>query len=153
MQPHPIPQNVTTFQFHLVGDMTLKQFLYLAIGCAIAYFVFVFFSYSYPIIAWPIIVISALLGIAFAFLPIASRPLDYWLGAFLKAIYSPTKRVWKKNNKSFKEDALFNSRLVTYISSLHPQPQVVPAQSIPSQPAPFRQPNAQPTPAPIQPSK
>lgn len=121
MEPHPIPQNVTSFQFHLIGDMTLKQFVYLATGSTIAYVLFVFVSPVYPIISWPLIIISAGLGIAFAFLPINSRPLDYWLGAFLKAVYSPTKRVWKKNNKTFAQDPLFSSRFVTYISSLYPK--------------------------------
>ncbi len=121
MQPHPIPQNVTDFQFHLVGDMTLKQFGYLAIGCAIAYILFVFLSPFYPLIAWPLIVISASLGAAFAFLPIDSRPLDHWLKAFLNAIYSPTKRAWGKNGNTAKENPLFNSRLVMYLSSLQPQ--------------------------------
>lgn len=121
MEPHPIPQNVTSFQFHLIGDMTLKQFLYLAAGSIIAYVLFVFATSSYPVIAWPLILISAGLGVAFAFMPINSRPLDYWVGAFLKAVYSPTKRVWKKNNKTFTQDPLFASRFVTYISSLYPK--------------------------------
>lgn len=118
MQPHPIPQNVTNFQFRLIGDMTLKQFGYLAIGSVIAYLIFVFFSRDYPLVAWPTIVISASLGAAFAFLPVNSRPLDSWVGAFFKAIYSPTKRVWKKNNNTFKNEPLFNSRLITYSASL-----------------------------------
>lgn len=120
MEPHPIPQNVTYFQFKLVGDMTLKQFLYLAVGCGIAYVLFVFFTHDYPFLTWPLIVISAGLGTGFAFLPIASRPLDYWLAAFLKAVYSPTKRVWKKQGKTYKENPLFQSRLVMYLSGLQP---------------------------------
>lgn len=35
VQQHPIPQNVTSYQFRLVGDMTLKQFLQLAAGIVI----------------------------------------------------------------------------------------------------------------------
>lgn len=133
MEAHPIPQNVTSFQFHLVGDMTLKQFLYLASGSTIAYLIFLFGIPYYPLISWPLLITSALLGVAFAFLPIGSRPLDYWLKAFLKAVYSPTKRVWVKNKKSFKDDPLFSSRLVTYLSSIQPQqaavykPQITPA--------------------------
>lgn len=122
MELHPIPQNVTSFQFRLVGDMTLKQFGYLAAGSTIAYLLLVFLSPVYPAVAWPLTIISALLGAAFAFLPIGSRPLDYWLAAFLKAIYSPTKRGWRKNGKTFKEDPLFGSRLVMYLSGLQPQP-------------------------------
>ncbi|MDO8573187.1 MAG: PrgI family protein [Candidatus Daviesbacteria bacterium] len=121
MDAHPIPQNVTSFQFKLVGDMTLKQFLYLAIGVGFAYLLFVTVSSKYPLITWPIIIISTLLGVAFAFLPIGSRPLDYWLAAFLKAVYSPTKRVWKKNGKNYKEDPLFESRLVMYLAGQQTQ--------------------------------
>lgn len=123
MEPHPIPQNVTSFQFHLIGDMTLKQFAYLATGSTIAYLLFVFVSSDYPAVAWPLIIISSLLGVAFAFFPINSRPLDYWLAAFLKAIYSPTKRVWRKNGQTFKDNPLFNSRFVMYLSTLQPQQQ------------------------------
>lgn len=144
MGPHPIPQNVTSFQFHLVGDMTLRQFLYLAAGAVIAYILFVFLSPIYPLVAWPLIIISALMGAAFAFLPIGSRPLDYWLGAFLKAIYSPTKRVWKKNGQTYKDQSLFNSRLNLYLTSLQPTTQV-------KQPIirPFPQLAATPPPAPL----
>lgn len=115
---HPIPQNVTSFQFKLIGDMTLKQFAYLAAGSVVAYLLFVFLAHDYPVITWPLIVISVLLGAAFAFLPIESRPLDHWLKAFLKAVYSPTKRTWGKNNKTFKENSLFESRLVMYLSGV-----------------------------------
>lgn len=120
MDTHPIPQNVTSFQFKLVGDMTLKQFLYLAAGLGFAYSLFVTIAASYPFIAWPLIIISSLLGVAFAFLPIGSRPLDHWLVAYLRAVYSPTKRIWKKNKKTFKEDSLFSSRLVMYLSGQQP---------------------------------
>lgn len=120
MDAHPIPQNVTSFQFKLVGDMTLKQFLYLAVGVGFAYLLFVTAAASYPFTVWPLIVISALSGVAFAFMPIGSRPLDHWLVAYLRAIYSPTKRIWKKNNKTFKEDSLFSSRLVMYLSGQQP---------------------------------
>lgn len=123
MESHPIPQNVTSFQFKLVGDMTLKQFLYLAAGVGLAYVLFLSLSPYYPFVAWPLIVISALSGVAFAFLPIGSRPLDHWLAAFLKAVYSPTKRVWQKNGKIFSQESLFASRLFMYLSgSSSPQP-------------------------------
>lgn len=147
MEPHPIPQNVTTFQFHLVGDMTLKQFIYLAAGSGIAYILFVFFAHDYPAVSWPLIIISALSGVAFAFLPVNSRPLDSWVKAFLKAIYSPTKRVWKKNNKSYKEEPTFSSRFVAYLSGLQPTQQIQAPIIIP---API---SVQPSPQPIPPTE
>lgn len=120
MEAHPIPQNISSFQFRLVGDMTLKQFVYLAAGSSLAYFLFVFATPNYPLLAWPLIVISALLGTALAFLGIGSRPLDHWLKAYLKAVYSPTKSVWRKDGKTYHNEPLFKSRYVTYLSGLQP---------------------------------
>lgn len=115
-QAHPIPQNVTNFEFHLVGDMTLKQFAYLAAGVGFAFLIFTTLSTVQPIIAWPIIVISALLGVAFAFLPIQERPLDHWVVAFFKAIFKPTSLKFSSKiiNAS---DPLFNKRLNHYLKT------------------------------------
>lgn len=74
--------------------MTLKQFFQLAGGLLIA-----LIFYSTPIIGiikWPIVIISAILGVALAFLPLEERPLESWIFAFFKAIYSPTEFSWKK---------------------------------------------------------
>lgn len=146
MQPHPIPQNVTSFQFHLIGDMTLKQFLYLATGAGIAYFLFVFLAASYPIVAWPLIIISASAGIAFAFLPFGSRPLDYWFVSFIKAIYSPTERVWKKNGKTFEEDPSFGNRFMMYQKPVQPKPQPQEEKMLMTQPIPQTTPPLPPPP-------
>lgn len=120
MEPHAIPQNVTSFEFKLVGDMTLKQFGYLSAGAGIAYLTFVFIASPLPILAWPIIFFSSLSGIAFAFLPLGDRPLDHWVKAFIKAVYSPTKRVWKKNSQDYQKSSLFLRRLDIYLQSLNP---------------------------------
>jgi len=127
MEAHPIPQNVTSFQFKLVGDMTLKQFGYLAIGLSIAYVIFVAFGVNYPLFSWPLIILSSFLGFAFAFVPINSRPLDHWLKAFLKAVYSPTKRIWIKESKTFIQDPLFKSRMMVFLPSFTTQNQPAPA--------------------------
>lgn len=116
-EAHPIPQNVTSFQFKLVGDMTLKQFIYLASGAGLAYLTFVTWAVAIPFLAWPIIIISSLLGIAFAFLPLYDRPLDHWVKAFFRAVFSPTKRVWKKGTKTYKEDPTFFKRWSLYVAS------------------------------------
>lgn len=119
-QSHPVPQNVTNFEFHLVGDMTLKQFGYLAAGVGFAYLVFVLFAADSPFIAWPIIAISSLMGVAFAFLPIYERPLDHWVGAFFRAVSKPTKMNYKSQVLS-QEDPLFKKRLVVYLNSIQKQ--------------------------------
>ena len=38
---HAIPQNIMDVEFKLVGDLTLRQFIYVAAGLAIAYISFV----------------------------------------------------------------------------------------------------------------
>lgn len=131
-QAHPIPQNVTSFEFKLVGDMTLRQFLYLAAGAGVAYVTFLLFAASAPLLAWPIIVISAGLGVAFAFLPLQDRPLDHWLRAYFKAVYSPTKRVWKVNGQPFSSQPLFFQRLNLYVQrNFSQQPKQLVAINIP----------------------
>lgn len=94
MEQHPIPQNVSSYQFKLVGDMTLKQFFQLAGGFLVA---LIFYSTPLlPIIKWPFVIFSALLGAALAFLPLEERPLERWIFAFFKAIYAPTMYYWQK---------------------------------------------------------
>lgn len=94
MIEHPIPQNVTSYQFHLVGDMTLKQFLELAGGIVLAW---IFWSLGLPqLLRVPLAAFSALLGFGLAFLPVDDRPLDQWLFSFVKAIYGPTILFWKR---------------------------------------------------------
>jgi hypothetical protein len=93
-QEHPIPQQISAYQFKLVGDMTLKQFFQVAGGVLVALF---FYASTIPVfIKWPLIVISFLFGIALAFFPIEDRPLSTWIAAFIRSIYSPTIYVWKK---------------------------------------------------------
>ncbi len=117
-QAHPIPQNVTNFEFHLVGDMTIKQFGYLAVGLVIAFVTFIGLSGPFPFIAYPIMVISAATGAAFAFIPIQERPLDHWVAAFFKAIFQPTKLTYQSKILK-KEDPFFSKRLPLYIQNKH----------------------------------
>lgn len=95
-QQHPVPQDITGFQFKLVGDMTLKQFGELAFGAVTAYVIYA--SSWYPLFKWPLAFLVGFLGIALAFIPIEERPLDVWIVNFFRAIYRPTYYVWKKSS-------------------------------------------------------
>lgn len=107
MEQHPIPQNISSYQFRLVGDMTLKQFFQLAGGILVG---LIFYSSPLlPIIKWPFAIISVILGIGLAFLPFEERPLEKWIFAFFRAIYSPSLYYWKKTdvpNKFFQDEPL-----------------------------------------------
>lgn len=96
MEQHPVPQNVTTFQFRLIGDMTIKQFGYLAGGIILGY---VFYKLPLPFFfTWPLAIGSAVLGFGLAFVPVEERPMDIWIASFFKNVYSPTQYVWQKKS-------------------------------------------------------
>ncbi len=97
MKEHAIPQDITGYKFHIVGNMTLKQFAEIALG-----FVIAFFIYKTNLIApvkWTLAILSASFGAALAFLPIEERPLDHWFITFFTILYKPTKFYWKKHSK------------------------------------------------------
>lgn len=93
MDQHPVPRNITGFQFQLIGFMTLKQFSYLIVG-----FIFAFIFYKAPISIFsiPLAALSLFVGFAFAFLPIQERPLEVWVKNFIKSMYSPTQYFWQR---------------------------------------------------------
>ena len=72
----------------------MRQFFYLGVFGGGAYAVFSVLSGN--ILQWPISVTLALFAFALAFVPIEERGLDEWLINFIKAIYKPTQRIWKK---------------------------------------------------------
>jgi len=109
MEQHPIPQQISSYEFRLIGSMTLRQFFKLAGGAILA---FIFYSSHFPLlIKWPLVLGSAGFGIALAFVPVNERPLETYIITFFKAIFSPTIYLWQKQlarldllETSFKED-------------------------------------------------
>jgi hypothetical protein len=94
MENHPIPQDITGFQFKLIGDMTVRQFAYLAAGSIFGWIIF-----SLPVTAvvkLPIASLSILLGVSFAFFSIQGRPMDTMISNFIKALFSPTQYVYQR---------------------------------------------------------
>jgi len=98
MEQHPIPQQISSYQFKLVGDMTLAQFGKAAGGILLAVLVNTWKTSGIVslLIKYPLMAILGGGGLALAFVPFEDRPLETWLLAFLKSIYAPTIYVWKK---------------------------------------------------------
>lgn len=139
MENHPIPQDVTGFQFKLLGNMTIKQFAYLAVGI-----VFAWVLLQLPVnilIKFPFCAFSAAFGAGLAFLPVGGRPMDSMIGNYIKALIRPTQLIYEKtggqiyfpNNAAFpptKSVARYNNdlnplpkdKLKTYLESLSIQP-------------------------------
>lgn len=109
MENHPIPQDITGFQFKLIGDMTIKQFAYLASGSVLAW---IAFSLPAPfLIKLPFITIFLVFGISFAFFSIEGRPVDTMVVNFIKAAFSPTQYVYQKNSLNFSQNEMVNDAL------------------------------------------
>ncbi len=98
MQEHPVPQNITAYEFHLIGSMTIKQFLILLAGGGLG--VLVYGTNLPSIIRWPLIILFVVSGVAMAFVPYEERTLDQWFINFIRAIYRPTKYYWRRTQKS-----------------------------------------------------
>ena len=102
MENHPIPQDITGFEFKLVGDMTLKQFAYVAAGAILAWVIYILPIFVF--IKIPLALICVALGVAFAFLPVEGRPLDVMIRNFIKAVFSPTQYLYQKVDREFYSD-------------------------------------------------
>ena len=104
MDNHPIPQDITGFEFKLIGNMTLKQFAYVA-GGALAGLAF----YALPILFFikiPFVLICVGMGVIFAFVPFEGRPLDVMIKNFIKAVFNPTQYAYQKtNDQALTEDS------------------------------------------------
>lgn len=89
MDNHPIPQDVTNFQFKLIGDLTLKQFGYLIAAVILAWLFFLL--PLLVIIKVPLSTITLGVGILLAFVPFEGRPSDIMFMHFFKALFSPNQ--------------------------------------------------------------
>ncbi|MEK9175921.1 MAG: PrgI family protein [Patescibacteria group bacterium] len=147
MENHPIPQDITGFQFKLIGKMTVRQFAYLATGVIIAW---VFYILPLPfIIRLPFIIIFSVLGAAFAFLPIDGRPMDTMFINFIKALFAPTDYIYQKEGGKISAQPIQDQTLqqqAPSIINLPPPAPVAPASTQPSMTIDF--PQAQQAPLP-----
>ena len=97
IQQHPLPQDISSYKFRLIGDMTVKQFLYIA-----GFIILTILIHNSPIpffFRYPLEILTFGLGIGLAFIPIQGRPLDQWIIAFIKSIYSPTQFTWQQTKR------------------------------------------------------
>ena len=62
MEQHPIPRQITSFEFKLIGFMTLKEFLYVVIFAPLGYIVYSLF---------PIPFLNIILGLAVGFFAVS----------------------------------------------------------------------------------
>lgn len=98
MEQHPVPRQITSFEFKLIGFLTLRQFIYIAIFSAIG--VIFFYGIPIPLINVGATIVSILIGLAFAFIPYNERPLDAFIINFIKKLARPTQYYYQKNTNT-----------------------------------------------------
>src|SRR5579859_219090 len=97
MKEHALPQDVTGYKFHIIGNMTLKQFGEVAAGVIVGYLIYTTNLANF--LKWPMILVAAGSGAFAAFVPFEERPFDHWIVAFFQALYRPTQFYWRRNQK------------------------------------------------------
>jgi len=97
MEQHSVPRQITTFEFKLIGFMTLRQFLYLLVFSPIALVVYYLFPIPFLNIVFAFLVGGV--GLIFAFVPIYDRPVDVWIKNLYRRLTKPTQFLYKKINR------------------------------------------------------
>ncbi len=120
MQQHPIPRQITSFEFKLVGFLTIKQFAYMIVFILTA--VIVFYLFPIPVINIALAGVIIFIGVIFSFVPIQNRPVDVWIKNLYKSLTSPTQYIYKKKNKPiyFLDNLIFTNdphKIQTHIES------------------------------------
>jgi len=100
MDLHPIPRQITTFEFKLIGFMTVKQFGYVLLAGVFGYLFFLAIPIQILNIIVGVLVLSV--GLVFAFVPINDRPLEVFVRNLIKRLNSPTQHVFQKHNTALK---------------------------------------------------
>ncbi len=97
MEQHAVPQHIASFEFKLFGNLTIRQFVFLAIPLGVA--ALIFFSTMPLFIRYGLSAIIASVGAFVALVPYNGRSIDRWVVIFIKAVTSPTQRIWKKETR------------------------------------------------------
>lgn len=96
MEPHPIPRQITTFEFKLIGFMTLRQFIYLAIFLPAGFIIY--YLIPIPVLNLLSAFSVAALGLLIAFVSYNERTLDVWLKNLFRKLLSPSQFYYQKKN-------------------------------------------------------
>jgi len=96
MRQHPIPQNILDVEFKLFSKFTLKEFAYLAIGIGFGgLMIYLTVSKIIPVlIGVPVCILTSGAGIFLGLVPINDQDADVFIKNYIRAITSPTQRVW-----------------------------------------------------------
>lgn len=122
MDPHSIPKQITTFEFKLIGILTIKQFVYIMISLGFALIMY----YGIPIrpINTILGVLIFILGFLFSVVKYNERNMDSWIYNLFKRIFSPAQFVYDRKIHSDPENNNISSLTLPINSTLYQDAQV-----------------------------
>ena len=96
MEQHAVPREITSFEFKLIGFMTIRQFYYLLVfgGIAIVFY----FLMVIPYINYFVMTLSIGVGVALAFGKYNERPIDNLIKNLITHLLLPTQYLYLKKN-------------------------------------------------------
>ena len=96
MLQYKVPQNVE-MEDRIIGPITLRQLIILAVGGGIAYMLYLSLAPRYFAEVWlPPVALIVLLTAAIAFLKIQHIPFVRWVLLMIEAVALPRRRAWDK---------------------------------------------------------
>lgn len=114
MDQHPIPQDVTGFQFKLIGTMTVKQFGYVASGVIMAVILYYIPIHSALVyIKLFLVPLFGISGVIVAFVPLDGRPIDVMTTNFVKALFSPNQYIYQRHGRKLSFTAIADAKPLT----------------------------------------
>lgn len=94
MDKHPIPRQVTTFEFKLIGFFTVRQFVYLVVFALLA--VLVYFIIPIPYLNFISGAVVFGVGAIFSLAKYNERSFDIWLVNLVRSVVAPSQYYYKK---------------------------------------------------------
>lgn len=96
MEQHAVPRQITTFEFKLIGFLTLKQFGYLVVFACFA--VITYFLFPIPLLNYLLAFSVFGIGGFFAFFKHNERSIDVWIKNLIVRLLSPSQYKYQKSN-------------------------------------------------------
>lgn len=119
MDQHPIPQDVTGFQFKLIGTMTVKQFGFVASGVVMAVILYYLplntpFSLMIKLLLIPMLGAG---GVVIAFVPIDGRPIDVMATNFVKALFAPNQYLYQRQGRKLSFSKIADAKVTNTVQT------------------------------------
>lgn len=111
MEPHPIPRQITTFEFKLIGFMTLKEFAYMIVFAGLA--TITYFLTPGELFKYIGAAIVFAIGIFLAFYKYNERSVDVWIRNLVLKLFSSSQYYYHKKNDppSFLENIIYDKNI------------------------------------------